>query len=535
MRRKRGMGRERTLKSQLALLPSVRRLRHTPHARHSPSPRKIALASAKQLDEETGMDPPTLIDPDGEVIIVLRNTNAPFAELDRETVASIFSQAHSKASDVNSPAKDPEASEYRCTRVASKKGKKKKKLKDLATHHVHYHDDSEPTPVPTVEEPTDEPANTPVIEEPVVSSVNEDIEAPPEMAMEEPIEEPTEMFVNGIGVAVDRPAETLTDTGTVDEQSNPEHTGTSGQPVREDSNHSQGATQQYAYEGDQIETSFRVQVSAKHLTLASPVFKKMLSGSWKESVTFFQKGSVEVTAETWDIKALLIFLRVVHAQHRHIPRKLTLEMLAEIARLSDYYDCKEAMGIFSEIWIEALEEEVPTAYSRDLILWLWISWVFQLPSHFQKATSIVMSWSNGPINLGVPIPDTVLGDMNYRREKAISDIVFLLRERRKAFLNDSQGCGFECRSIMYGALSKQLRSIGLLSPRPTAPFSGLEYKLIVQRVLAFESPRWYGSSLGYSGRGSKYVHDCFSSSFATLFGDLKDSIEGLDLESYILK
>lgn len=79
--------------------------------------------------------------------------------------------------------------------------------------------------------------------------------------------------------------------------------------------------------------------------------------------------------------------------------------------------------------------------------------------------------------------------MNDRREKAISDIIPLLRERRKAFLNDSQGCGFECSSIMYGALSKQMRSNGLLSPWPAAPFSGLEYKLIVQRVLAFESPR----------------------------------------------
>lgn len=244
------------------------------------------------------MDPPTLIDSDGEVIIVLRDANAPFAQLDGETVASIFSQTHSKASDIHSPAKDPEASEYRCTRVTSKKGKNKKKLKDLATYHVHHHYDSEPTPVPTVEEPTDEPANTFAIEEPVVPPVNEDIEAPLEVAVEEFTEESTKMFVNDIGVTVDRSAETLTDTGTVDEQSNPERTDTSGQSVREDNNHSQDATQQYAYEEDQIETSFRVQVSAKHLTLASPVFKKMLSGGWKKSVTFFQKSSVEITAET---------------------------------------------------------------------------------------------------------------------------------------------------------------------------------------------------------------------------------------------
>ena len=43
----------------------------------------------------------------------------------------------------------------------------------------------------------------------------------------------------------------------------------------------------------------RIQVSAKHLILASCVFKKLLTGGWKESVTYLQKGSVEITAESW--------------------------------------------------------------------------------------------------------------------------------------------------------------------------------------------------------------------------------------------
>ena len=64
------------------------------------------------------------------------------------------------------------------------------------------------------------------------------------------------------------------------------------------------------------ESCFRFQVSLKHLTLASPVFKKMVTGSWKESVTYLKEGSVEINAENWDSEALLILLCVIHGQHK---------------------------------------------------------------------------------------------------------------------------------------------------------------------------------------------------------------------------
>jgi hypothetical protein len=89
--------------------------------------------------------------------------------------------------------------------------------------------------------------------------------------------------------------------------------------------------------------------------LASSVFKNILTGGWKESVTHLQKGSVEITTEGWDIEALLILLRAIHSQNYHIPRKLTLEMLAKVAVLVDYYECKEAMSVWTTIWIDALE------------------------------------------------------------------------------------------------------------------------------------------------------------------------------------
>jgi hypothetical protein len=154
---------------------------------------------------------------------------------------------------------------------------------------------------------------------------------------------------------------------------------------------------------------FRVQVSAKHLALASPVFKEILMGGWKESLTYLQKGSVEITADSWDIEALLILLHVIHGQYYQTPRKITLETLAKVAVLADYYDCREALDILATTWINALEETIPKSYSRNLVLWLWVSWFFQLPAQFREATSTAMSWSNNWIdNLGLPIPDIAI-------------------------------------------------------------------------------------------------------------------------------
>jgi Periplasmic protein TonB, links inner and outer membranes len=89
------------------------------------------------------------------------------------------------------------------------------------------------------------------------------------------------------------------------------------------------------------ESCFYIQVSAKHLIFATPVFKRILTGGWKESITYLRKGSVEITAEGWDIEALLCVLHAIHGKYYDVPRKLTLEMLAKVAAIADYYECRE--------------------------------------------------------------------------------------------------------------------------------------------------------------------------------------------------
>ncbi|KAI9040200.1 BTB/POZ domain-containing protein [Aspergillus affinis] len=285
------------------------------------------------------MDRPThVIVPDGEVIIVLQNPNAPFAELSEALTSDNFTYLLPGPSDkIQNPAEGIEA--LRNEPRDTQKNRMEKK-KGSTSGWCAVHDSSEPIHLP-VEECAPE---WPAAEEPVAEPA------------EEPAEEP-----------VDEPAE------------EPE------------------------------ENCFRIQVSAKHLILASSAFKKILTGGWKESITYLQEGSVEITADSWDLDALLLMLRIIHCQSYQIPRKLTLEMLAKVAVLADYYDCREAVDFFADTWINALDDIIPTTYSRDLILWLWVAWYFHLPAKFKEATSTAMSLSNGWIdNLGLPIPDDII-------------------------------------------------------------------------------------------------------------------------------
>jgi hypothetical protein len=122
--------------------------------------------------------------------------------------------------------------------------------------------------------------------------------------------------------------------------------------------------------------------------------------------------------------------------------------------------------------------------------------------------------------------------MNSCRQDAIENVMLLLRTTWEAFLSGNRGCRFECKSIMYGALTIQIRSSQLLSPTPETPFPGLSYKDLVREVISFISPQWYGAS-DPAKRNRSFCHNCPDSSFTPLFAVLNHSIEGLDLDKLL--
>lgn len=327
------------------------------------------------------MNSPThTIDPDGEVIIILLNANSPFAQLDEDPITSLESNISLPLCDnAQSPPEMIEVSifpvdESKLTAKQRKAMKKKKK-------------NGKPNPILAAFESTSPNEERPIEDVPTEAPMTEEYPAEGYPTEDAPAEAPAAEEP----VAGECLAEEATPGEVAPEEAAPEET----------------------FAEVPVQSCFRIQVSAKHLMFASPVFKTILTGDWKESIAYFQKGSVEITAETWDIEALMIVLQAIHGQYYLIPETLTLEMLAKVAVIADYYKCQNALYLLTDMWVKKIEGEIPfpTTVSRDLILWLWIAWFFQLPYQFKLSTSIVMAQSDGVIDtLGLPIPDNVIGE-----------------------------------------------------------------------------------------------------------------------------
>lgn len=117
-----------------------------------------------------------------------------------------------------------------------------------------------------------------------------------------------------------------------------------------------------------------------------------------------------MTAEGWDVDLLVILMNIIHGHHGSVPRSISLETLAKVAVLVDYYQCHEIVEVLSGQWVENLRPDIPTEYSTDLILWLFVSWVFSVPDLFKFMTKIAVRESCDLLYApSLPIPKDITG------------------------------------------------------------------------------------------------------------------------------
>ena len=121
---------------------------------------------------------------------------------------------------------------------------------------------------------------------------------------------------------------------------------------------------------------YRYRVSSRHLCLASPVFRSMLEGPWKESPGTYESPG-EVKATDWDPEAMLTLLRIVHGRHRAVAKSLTVNQLCNVAILVDYYKCHEAVEPYTDHWLPMLSTSCPNEFNGHTMLYLFISAVFR--------------------------------------------------------------------------------------------------------------------------------------------------------------
>lgn len=181
--------------------------------------------------------------------------------------------------------------------------------------------------------------------------------------------------------------------------------------------------------GKKLET-WELIVSSKVLSLASPVFRVMIGGRFKESVELAEK---KTSSETYnlplpedDADATIILCRILHFSINDVPEKPTTVCLERLAYLCDKYQCISAMkycgGLWLRNWLLVFDNEDPSI--DDLCRLLIFAYVIDLPYEF-----LGISWKLflshrgpflGPFTQAVILVDHPLLDRKVARTALVS-------------------------------------------------------------------------------------------------------------------
>lgn len=277
----------------------------------------------------------------------------------------------------------------------------------------------------------------------------------------------------------------------------------------------------------------RVLVSSKHMSLASPVFKAMLQGSFQEGLTLKTKGKLEVPLLYDDPAAMRILLAIIHGRINTVPLKIDLGTFTQIAILVDKYQCPESVQLLPPIWSKALSNTwFGYGTWADIASWMCIAWQFKLDDEFFKAAQVIQDQSTCSLEeimkqmkYTLPIPKVVIGksflilsmilgialtfqdELESRRLKDIRKAIRILKDvitkycqeptpkctlvehpffidrdgKRRPAAGDILSHRIDCDSMVLGSLTKSVIENGIF-PLPEPPYTSWSFESFVERV-----------------------------------------------------
>ncbi|CVL06758.1 uncharacterized protein FMAN_11859 [Fusarium mangiferae] len=204
-----------------------------------------------------------------------------------------------------------------------------------------------------------------------------------------------------------------------------------------------------SYDGQNVELCYRV--SSAHLMLASPVFKAMIDGPFKES-SHNKDGRFEVKTSECSAEALLILLDIIHGHHRDVPKTMEFSLLTEMAILVDYYECHEIVEMFAENWMASViqEDDIEESDYQTNMSRLFISWVFGKIALFNSVVYSIIKLTAGPIETDLPLPCTILDLLEQRRQSYTKSFLDKIYELLDSFWSSDGGCTKEYAQLRFG-------------------------------------------------------------------------------------
>jgi hypothetical protein len=156
-----------------------------------------------------------------------------------------------------------------------------------------------------------------------------------------------------------------------------------------------------------------VQVSSRHLMLASRVFRIMFSGLYKERLSL-DGPPLRLPLPDDDAVALGVILSIIHKKHKLVPQCFTpstprnIAMLKNVAMLIDKYDMFDACQIYYDIWLDSVRFR-----HLELVDQVYLAWVFRRPIQFREATRRIVFEKSSGFKHSL-IPDFILGQSSQR-------------------------------------------------------------------------------------------------------------------------
>ncbi|KAF5626777.1 uncharacterized protein FTJAE_9448 [Fusarium tjaetaba] len=247
---------------------------------------------------------------------------------------------------------------------------------------------------------------------------------------------------------------------------------------RSDVNDEMRSLQTCLENGDPNQVVFRV--SAKHLCLASPVFRRMIQGQFKESEPN-EQGLFEIKTSEWDAEALLIILDIIHGHHSSVPKRPSLEVIAQIGMIADYYDCLEVVRTFFQNWHSSMK--------------IWENYSIR-PSGSAGVLDLldprVLS-TNALVETTLPIPAKIFEAINNQRCQIIENLISEIYDLKDDLEAGRVGCCPLCSWRLREVFMSKMGTLNLPMAKPERTFWYYDNVTSIVRIidyLGYKYPFW---------------------------------------------
>lgn len=230
-----------------------------------------------------------------------------------------------------------------------------------------------------------------------------------------------------------------------------------------------------------------LRVSSKHLTVVSPVLKRLMVDS-----------SEYLELPDDDLEAFKILLNIIHGRVRQVPLKVNLDMVRNIAMLVEKYQMVEVVELYVKIWVKELPQPSADDFESDLLRWICVCWIFKLPVEFKSITRRAV-WDTSsrievPVDENYTFPHRILDRIESQRKNVIYSMVFIIQRITDRCTHEGGVCperaerGIHninppshrkaCDAMILGSLLMTAYNGGLW-PIPKDPYHGLTVQKVI--------------------------------------------------------